>query len=102
MRIKFCRGEELGYDRERIKVSSRHLTYISTPVPESMLDRVIAEANKRIEAYRNVTHDVFLTAFMGNTKNGHRRRRLDYRLSRRIFNASFLSIKTSELEHRRK
>ena len=101
MRIKFCRGENLGYDRDRIKVSSRHLTYISTPVPESMLDRVIAEANRRIETYRNVTHDVFLTAFMGNTKDGRRRRRLDYHLSRRIFNASFLSVKTSELENRR-
>ena len=28
MRIRFCLGDELGYDRQRIKVSSRHLTYI--------------------------------------------------------------------------
>ena len=98
MRIKFCRGDELGYDRQRIKVSSRHLTYISTSVPEPMLDRVIEEANRRIEAYRTATHDVFLTAFMGNTKNGHRRRRLDYYLSRRIFNASFLSVKALDSE----
>jgi hypothetical protein len=99
MRIKFCRGDELGYDRKRIKVSSRHLTYISTTVPETMLNRVIEEANRRIEAYRAATHDVFLTAFMGNTKNGHRRRRLDYHLSRRIFNASFLSVKMLEAKN---
>jgi len=96
MRIKFCRGEELGYGRHRIKVSSRHLTYISTSVPDAMLDQVIDEANRRIEAYREATHDVFLTAFMGNTKNGQRRRRLDYHLSRRIFNAAFLSVLAAE------
>ena len=96
MRIKFCLGDELGYARQRIKVSSRHLTYISTSVPEAMLTSVIEEANRRIEAYRHATHDVFLTAFMGNTKNGLRRRRLDYHLARRIFNAAFLSVSASK------
>ena len=96
MRIKFCLGHELGYDRQRIKVSSRHLTYISTQVPEATLTSVIEEANRRIEAYRKATHDVFLTAFMGNTKNGLRRRRLDYHLARRMFNAAFLSVEYFE------
>ena len=89
MRIKFCRGDSLGYARDKIKVSSRHLTYIEVDMDEDMLDKVISEANQSIEAYRSATHDVFLTAFMGNTKNGIRRRRLDYKLARRIFNASY-------------
>jgi hypothetical protein len=32
---------------------------------------------------------VFLTAFMGNTKTGERRRRLDYKLARKIFNKAY-------------
>ena len=89
MRIKFCRGEELGYDRSNIKVSSRHLTYIEIELEGELLDKVIAEANRRIDAYREATHDVFLTAFMGNTKTGERRRRLDYKLARKIFNSVY-------------
>ena len=89
MRIKFCRGEELGYDRSNIKVSSRHLTYIEIELEGDLLDRVIVEANRRIDAYREATHDVFLTAFMGNTKTGERRRRLDYKLARKIFNETY-------------
>ena len=89
MRIKFCRGEELGYDRSNIKVSSRHLTYVEIDLEGELLDSVIAEANSRIDAYRKTTHDVFLTAFMGNTKGGERRRRLDYKLARKIFNTAY-------------
>ena len=89
MRIKFCRGEELGYDRSNIKVSSRHLTYIEIDLEGDLLDSVIAEANQRIDDYREATHDVFLTAFMGNTKTGERRRRLDYKLARKIFNSAY-------------
>ena len=90
MRIKFCRGEELGYPRENIKVSSRHLTYIDIEIDGDVLDATIAEANKTIDEYREATHDVFLTAFMGNTKTGERRRRLDYKLARKIFCRSYL------------
>lgn len=92
MRIKFCRGEELGYDRSNIKVSSRHLTYIEIELEGELLDKVITEANRRIDAYREATHDVFLTAFMGNTKTGERRRRLDYKLARRIFNTGYEAV----------
>lgn len=92
MRIKFCRGEELGYDRSNIKISSRHLTYIEIELEGELLDKVITEANRRIDAYRESTHDVFLTAFMGNTKTGKRRRRLDYKLARKIFNTGYEAV----------
>jgi hypothetical protein len=92
MRIKFCRGEELGYDRSNIKVSSRHLTYIEIELEGNLLDDVIADANRIIDNYREATHDVFLTAFMGNTKTGERRRRLDYKLARKIFNEAYQAI----------
>ena len=89
MRIKFCRGDELGYPRENIKVSSRHLTYIDIEIDGEVLDATIAEANKTIDEYREATDDVFLTAFMGNTKSGERRRRLHYKLARIIFNKAY-------------
>ena len=92
MRIKFCRGEELGYDRSKIKGTSRHLTYIEIKLEGDLLDKVIAEANRRIDAYRQATHDVLLTAFMGNTKSGERRRRLDYKLARKIFNMGYEAV----------
>lgn len=92
MRIRFCNGDDLGYDRQRIKVSSRHMTYIDVALQQDALEAVIDEANRRIETYRAATHDVFLTAFMGNTKAGVRRRRMDYHLARRLFNAAFLAI----------
>ena len=93
MRIRFCLGDELGYDRQRIKVSSRHLTYIDVDLEGDELVAVIEEANRQIEAYRTATQDVFLTAFMGNTKTGVRRRRMDYFLARRLFNAAYLAVK---------
>jgi hypothetical protein len=92
MRIKFCRGEELGYDRSNIKISSRHLTYIGIELEGDVLDQTIAGANRIIDDYRDKTKDVFLTAFMGNTKDGKRRRRLDYKLARRIFNLVFEGV----------
>ena len=92
MRIRFYLGDDLGYDRRRIKVSSRHLTYIDVALEQDTLAAVIEEANRRIEAYRAATHDVFLTAFMGNTKTGIRRRRMDYHLARRLFNAAFFTV----------
>ena len=92
MRIKFCRGEELGYDRSNIKVSSRHLTYIGIELEGEVLDETIAGANRIIDDYRGKTKDVFLTAFMGNTKDGKRRRRLDYKLARKIFNRAYNNI----------
>ena len=96
MRIGFCLGSELGYDRGKIKVSSRHMTYIGTPLSPSDLERVVLEANRQIEDYRSATADVFLTAFMGNTKSGVRRRRLDYKLARKFLNSSYLAVKNPE------
>ncbi len=89
MCIRFCRGDELGYPRENIKVSSRHLTYIDIEIEGEVLDATIAEVNRTIDEYREATHDVFLTAFMGNTKTGERRRRLDYKLARVMFNKAY-------------
>ena len=91
-KIRFVHGEELEYPRERIKVSTRHLTYIDVDLDYNVLTFVIDRANEIIREYRYKTKDVFLTPFMGNNKEHNRRRRLDYRLARAIFNQAFTEI----------
>lgn len=90
-KIRFVHGDELDleYPREKIKVSTRHLTYIDVDLDFDELMFVIDRANEIIANYRNDTKDVFLTPFMGNNKEHNRRRRLDYRLARAIFNQAF-------------
>ena len=92
MRIRFCREEELGYSRKDIKRTSRHMTYIGVNLHGDVLDATIERANLLIDEYRKRTHDVFLTAFMGNNKTGERRRRLHYTLARVLFNKSYLEV----------
>ena len=91
-KIRFVHGDELEYPREKIKVSTRHLTYIDVDMDYDDLTFVIVRANKIIREYRNNTRDVFLTPFMGNNKEDNRRRRLDYRLARAIFNQAFTEV----------
>ena len=93
--IRFLHASELAktYPPEKIKVSTRHLTYISVEIGDEDLDELIDAANAIIREYRGATQDVFLTAFMGNDKSGKRRRRLDYRLARAIFNYGNMALK---------
>lgn len=79
--IRFCMGCLLeGYD---IRPSSRSITRISVKnvtMHHSLVERI----NQRLEAFRNETHDIFMTPFKGIRKDGKYRRRLDYRLAKRI------------------
>jgi hypothetical protein len=66
-----------------VKVSSRASSkiLINTPVD---IDLLIEDCNILLENYRSKTYDVFLAPFKGNTKNGIRRRRLDFITARSI------------------
>ena len=79
--IRFCRGAELPH---AILHSSRSVTRISGIDVD---DRVIGELNRRLDEFRRATHDVFLTPFKGLRDDGKYRRRLDYRLARRLIGA---------------
>lgn len=84
-RISFMSREELAYDINKIKVSSRLITFIS--IPNAFRDRtnsIIEHANKILSTYRKETHDVLLSPFKGNNKEDLRRRRLDYSTARAI------------------
>ncbi|MFZ3044221.1 MAG: hypothetical protein WA058_03920 [Minisyncoccia bacterium] len=84
-RISFLTREELGYDMDKIKVSSRLITFISIPTAfRDKTSSVIERANEILSVYRKETHDVLLSPFKGNNKEDLRRRRLDYSTARGI------------------
>lgn len=82
--IRFCEVEEIK--EYPVKVSSRFFTRIGGEfgnVPE-----VIDNLNRRLEAFRKETHDVFLTPFKGIRKDGRYRRRMEFALARIFINAA--------------
>lgn len=86
IRINFLPATDFDYPRSNIKVSSRLMTYLS--IPELKSDKEIKSfcerANSILESYRERSEDIILSGFKGNNKDGKRRRRLDYRLGRKI------------------
>lgn len=81
-RIRFCRPEDLDYDKE-IKESSRSITLINVHDVD-VSDDFIAAANFYLRKLRRVTYDVVLSPFKNNNDLGKRRRRLDYKWARKI------------------
>ena len=79
--IRFCRGADLPH---AILHSSRSVTRISGIDVDK---DVICRLNRRLDKFRRETHDVFLTPFKGLRGDGKYRRRLDYRLARRMISA---------------
>ena len=79
--IRFCRGADLPH---AILRSSRSVTRIGGIDAD---DRTIGRLNRRLAEFREATHDVFLTPFKGLRGDGAYRRRLDYRLARRLIGA---------------
>lgn len=80
-KIRFISAEELEnkYPRNKIKVSSRHLTYIKT---DENID--IKRANEILNSYRADCKDLLLCSYRNNNKAGVRRRRLDFSTARAI------------------
>ena len=89
VRIQFMPADQLGYDRNSIKVSSRVMTYIDIPsVSEDDIPRLTSRANEILEEARRNSHDVILSGFKSNNREGKRRRRLDYKLARGILESA--------------
>lgn len=93
--INFDFKENINYDWEhKIKVSSRHLSLIDIDIPEERRQSFIDVCNDTLTKMRTSSSDVLLTPFMGNTKSGIRRRRLDYKLARAIMEQAYKTIIT--------
>lgn len=82
--ISFMRPEEIDYDLSTIKASSRLITLIEIKADIDLVDKIIEHSNKILFEFRKNTHDILLSPFKGNKKNGERRRRLDYLTARAI------------------
>lgn len=91
--IKFDYKERFDYDWENnIKISSRHYTLIDLDVPVNKRAAYIKKCNVLLERIRKESFDILLTPFMGNTKKGIRRRRLDFRLARAIMETAYFEL----------
>lgn len=83
--IEFLLAENFDYPRDRVKVSSRLMTYLELPtLSDAELPGFVIRANQLLNNIREDSHDLVLAPFKGNMKNGRRRRRLDYELAREI------------------
>lgn len=82
--IRFCEVEEIN--EYSIKISSRFFTRISGEFEE--IPVLVKTLNKRLDAFRYETKDIFLTPFKGIRKDGCYRRRMEFALARKIINAT--------------
>ncbi|MEM4097867.1 MAG: hypothetical protein QXS81_04185 [Candidatus Micrarchaeaceae archaeon] len=99
-RIEFMQKDQLDYDLKRIKKSSRLITVIDVKL-NTKLESYIELCNKILNKYREDTNDILLSPFKGNTKNGIRRRRLDYKTARAIMEIA-LDYSENIIGHQRK
>ncbi|MEA1986021.1 MAG: hypothetical protein U9N76_00855 [Candidatus Marinimicrobia bacterium] len=90
--IQFLQPNNIDYDLSTIKISSRLITLIELNIQKNQINQVIDTSNKILETFRINTHDILLSPFKGNKKNGERRRRLDYKTARAILEEAYNSI----------
>ena len=91
--LHFDFKENIDYNWEKgIKVSSRLLTLISMDVPEKKRQAFIDECNSILDEVRTRSHDIILSPFKGNMKNGVRRRRLDFMTCRAIIERGYHKV----------
>lgn len=97
-RIRFIKSADFQYSRDKIKNSSRLLTYLDIPnIHDSEIEDFIKKANKNIEEMRLKTSDLIFSPFKGNNKIGKRRRRLDYTLARIIIEKTLIQMSKRNL-----
>ncbi|MDC8900197.1 hypothetical protein PT313_00440 [Metamycoplasma hyosynoviae] len=96
-KIKFGLKKDIKYDWEKnIKVSSRHFSLINISEQIDNQEQFIKILNGILIDLREQSKDVILTPFMGNMKNGSRRRRLDFKLARAIIEIAYQIYKNKQ------
>lgn len=88
--IQFMKPSDINYDLSTIKYSSRLITAISLSLDTRVIGKVIKASNSMLGEFRNQSHDLLLSPFKGNKKNGERRRRLDYATARALLEEACL------------
>jgi hypothetical protein len=94
-KITFLKTENLNYDLNKIKNTSRLITVINLNenLTQNEIENLIEISNEFLNELRDKTGDVILSAFKGNNKAGKRRRRLDYKTARAILEKSYHKLK---------
>lgn len=92
-KIKFYEKKDLNYDLSKIRNSSRLITIIDLDCSDLDIGKLVEECNRILEDYRYKTKDVTLSPFKGNTKEGKRRRRLDYKTARSIIEIAVSNLR---------
>lgn len=87
--IKFVNGEEIS--PERIRVSSRSITRIMIPT-KYKINNIIEKLNYNLNIFRKETYDLFLTPFKGLRKDNYYRRRLDYKLAKKLIEETLYGL----------
>ena len=96
-RIKFLRADQFNYSIDKIKVSSRLMTRICIPELQSKdLDDLLELSNLELEKIRKQSKDLIFSPFKGNNKAGVRRRRLDYKMARKILARATTQLQTRQ------
>ncbi len=89
-KLHFDFKENIDYDWDKgIKASSRLMTLVSIDIPCDKRQVFIDECNQELEQIREKSHDIMLSPFKGNMKNGVRRRRLDFQTCRAIIERAY-------------
>lgn len=95
--LRFDFKENIDYDWEKgIKISSRLLTLISIDIPQKKRQAFIDLCNSILKDVRDKSHDIILSPFKGNMKNGVRRRRLDFQTCRAIIERAYRKTVSGE------
>ena len=95
--IKFLLPEDINYDLETIKHSSRLITLIQINIENNQLNSIINISNKILNNFRKDTDDILLSPFKWNNKNWIRRRRLDYKTARAILEQAYSQLNNKNL-----
>lgn len=92
-KICFDFKENISYDwKTKIKVSSRHFSLIDVDVPYNKRKTFVKKLNINLNKLRKKSDDILLTPFKGNTKEGKRRRRLDFNTARALIENTILKM----------
>lgn len=95
--ISFMKKEDLDYDLQGIKHSSRLITLINIKNVNGGLNNLLSQSNGILNQYRQTMHDILLSPFKGNRKDGKRRRRLDYATARAILEKAYNKLNQPNL-----
>lgn len=96
--ISFLKRSELWYSIDKIKISSRLMTFIEMKdLSDEQIESIIHEANAILKQLRIDTHDIIFSPFKWNNKAKVRRRRLDYRTARAILEEAYRNIYSQQI-----